>query len=65
MTFHTAIYDVTHAFLMLAEVKNVVRNLSSGFLPVNTHAHVVFNILNLNYIKSFIFFYDKIITINF
>ena len=28
VTFHTTIYDVTQAFLTLAEVKNVVRNLS-------------------------------------
>ena len=28
MTFHITIYDVTHVILMLAEVENVVRNLS-------------------------------------
>ena len=28
MTFHTTIYDIKHALLTLAEVKNIVRNLS-------------------------------------
>ena len=29
-TIHTTIHDVTHVFLTLAEVKNVVRNLSKA-----------------------------------
>ena len=28
MTFHTTIHDIPHTFLMLAEVKNIVCNLS-------------------------------------
>ena len=42
MMFHTTIYDITHAFLILAEVKNVVRNLS-----------IVFGVLCLNMLFNY------------
>ena len=32
MTLNTTIYDVTHVVLTLAEVKNVVRNLSNSYI---------------------------------
>ena len=52
MMFHTTIHDVTHVFLTLAEVKNVVRNLSNMvyLLPIPT-GHLNYNIVHMEIIN--------------